>query len=144
MKITGWRRELARGARIPRAYGIAWFDRSKCLLICYPWPLSWLARHWRTASWRARRAVRALTGPGADAHEVAHRNWVHKYRQTLADHFTSGYLTGWQECYDACRAAIEEELDQVTSGELEDEEECDSLAGDPLYSIEKTARQKPN
>lgn len=139
MKTSGWRREVARGARIPAAYGVAWMDRSRCLLICYPWPANWVARLWRGLAWRLSRAVRALGGPGPDEQEAVHAQQLHRERQILAEHYAAGYLSGWQECYDTCLEAIEDELRRA------DFPEPDELpAATRIVASMRPPRTKPN
>jgi hypothetical protein len=106
----GWRLELARGARIPRGYALAWVDMSRWVAVCYPWPVNLAARCWRTASWRLRQAVRAFHGPGRDAQLTAAAQRTFRQRQALAERYAAGYLCGWQDCFDACMEVVEEEL----------------------------------
>ena len=89
---------------------LAWIDVSRGVAVCYPWPANWLARQWREAVWRVNRAARALQGPSREQQEIVNAHRVFRERQVLAEHYASGYLTGWQECYDACLEALEEEL----------------------------------
>ncbi len=110
MKTRGWRRELAQGATMPFGYAMAWVDWSRRMTVCYPWPASWLARQWREFVWRMARAARALGGPGREKEEMTNAQRIHRERQILAEEYASGYLTGWQECFEACVEAIEEEL----------------------------------
>lgn len=110
MKTRGWRRELAQGARIPFSYRVAWVDRSRRLAVCYAWPVSWLARQWSEFVWRIVRAASALAGPGREEQEVADAQRIYRERQIIAEKFAAGYLNGWQECFDACMEAIEEEF----------------------------------
>jgi hypothetical protein len=80
------------------------------LTVCYPWPASWLARQWREFVWRIACAAHVLVGPGREKLEVADAQRIYRERQIIAEEFAAGYLNGWQECFDACMEAIDEEL----------------------------------
>jgi len=112
MKTKGWRRELAQGASMPPGYGLAWMDWSRRVAVCYPWPTNWLARQWREFVWRIARAARALGGPGPEEQQIADAQRIYRERQILAEEFAAGYLTGWQECSDACVEAIAERIER--------------------------------
>ncbi len=106
----GWKVELPRGRHIPLGYGLAWVDMSRWVAVCVPWPLNLIARWWRAGNWRLRHVGRALAGPGVDAQFVADSQRVFREEQALAEQYAAGYLSGWQECFDACLEAVEEEL----------------------------------
>lgn len=110
MKTPGCRRELAQGASMPFSNRVAWVDWSRRLAVCHPWPVSWLALQWREFAWRIVRAASALGGPGREEQEVADAQRIYRERQMIAEEYAAGYLDGWQECFDACMEAIEEEL----------------------------------
>jgi len=112
MKTRGWRRELAQGAKMPLGYRLAWVDWSRRVAICYPWPANWLARQWRELVWRIERAARVLGGPGPEEQQVADAQRIYRERQVLAEEFAAGYLTGWQECLDACVEVIEQQVER--------------------------------
>ena len=112
MKTQGWRRELGQSARMPLGYGLAWVDWSRRVAVCYPWPANWLARQWREFVWRIERAAHALGGPGPEEQQVADAQRIYRERQILAEEFAAGYLTGWQECLDACVETIEEQVER--------------------------------
>jgi hypothetical protein len=139
MKTNGWKREVARGARLPAGYAVAWMDRSRCLLVCYPWPVNWAARQWREFAWRLARAMRVFGGIGPDEQESVDALEFHRERQALAEHYVTGYLAGWQECYDTCLEAIEEELGRAGVGEIEEFPTAVRIQASP-----KPPRIKPN
>lgn len=112
MKTRGWRRELVQDAKMPLGYGLAWVDWSRRVAVCYPWPANWLARQWREFVWRIERAARVFRGPGPEEQQVADAQRIYRERQILAEEFATGYLTGWQECLDACVETIEQQVER--------------------------------
>ncbi len=106
----GWRVDLPRGRHIPLGYGLAWVDMSRWVAVCVPWPLNLIARWWRAGNWRVRRVARALAGLGIDAQFVADSQRIYREEQALAEQYAAGYLSGWEECFDACLEAVQEEL----------------------------------
>ena len=81
--------------------------------VYYPAPLNWILRVLRELRHRAQLAVRA---PGIEREDVFQMQRLHKERERLAEEYARGYLSGWQECFKTCMAAVEEEIsnaDQV-------------------------------
>ena len=112
MKTGGWRKELARDTKMPPNYELAWMDWSRGVAVCYPWPMNWLARQWHGFVWRITRASCAFRGLGPEEQHVADAQRIYRQRQILAEEFAEGYLTGWQECLDACIETIEQQIEQ--------------------------------
>jgi hypothetical protein len=112
MKTRGWRRELAQDMKMPLGYGLAWVDWSRQVAVCYPRPANWLVRQWREFVWRVTHAACAFGGPGPEEQQVAEAQRIYRERQVLAEEFATGYLTGWQECIDACIETIEQQVER--------------------------------
>jgi flagellar biosynthesis/type III secretory pathway protein FliH len=55
-----------------------------------------------------------------------------RQRERLAEEFATGYLSGWRECYEACMAAVNEEL-----ACLDEVWEVDALLAETPKSLRK-------
>lgn len=97
-------RELTFGAPIPRGWRIAWYEPRRRVGVYFPAGLNWLMRAGRELDWRVSIAWNAHT---RERHESEELQRIFRERQRLAEECAAGYLTGWQECMDACVAALE-------------------------------------
>jgi hypothetical protein len=100
-------RELPEGARQPRGWRLAWHEHGRRVGIYLPMPLHWLA--WLTRELRYRISL-AWEAPSRERKEFYDRERIHRERQRLAEEFARGYLAGWQECFLACKEAMQEEF----------------------------------
>ncbi len=108
--MTQWlgiRRELTHGVARPRGWRMAWRVPRRRSGIYFPAPLHWLARTLRELAWRVRLL---LTAPSREETEIHDAERVYNERRRLAEEFARGYMTGWRECFDACKEALEEGL----------------------------------
>ena len=114
MKIVkSLRKEATHGAVIPAGWRLAWYEPKRRVGVYYPAPLNWILRVLRELRHRAQLAVRA---PGIEREDVFQMQRLHKERERLAEEYARGYLSGCQECFKTCMAAVEEEIshaDQV-------------------------------
>lgn len=101
------RRERPEGAPQPRGWRLAWYERRGRVGIYLPMPLHWLARFTREVRYRISLAWQA---PSRERKEFYDCERIHRERQRLAEEFARGYLAGWQECFQVCKEAMEEEL----------------------------------
>lgn len=76
------RRTVVEGEMIPRFYGAAWFDHSRCVSVCFPLPLNWVA-------WAAREAL-------------------YRLKQTPKTRYDKAYARGRRDAYLASRERVEE------------------------------------
>ena len=107
------RKEVSHGGVIPRGWRMAWYEPPRRIGVYYPAPLHWALRALREISYRIRAALRAPQIERAQAFEL---NRAYRERQRLADEYVRGYMCGWNECYEACLFAAEDE--SSGSGEL--------------------------
>lgn len=107
------RREIVRGARIPRGWRIAWYEPKRRVGVYSPAPLHWILRVGREAVHRIRHAIAAPAIEHAEAVEMERR---HGERQRLSEEYSRGYLTAWRDCVRVCQAAVEDEF--VTADDL--------------------------
>jgi len=96
-------RELTFGARVPRGWGMAWYEPQRRLAVYFPMPLHWLMRVARELVWRAGLAWRS---PSRERHESDEIQRAFRERQRLAEEYATGYLAGWRECVEACIQAL--------------------------------------
>jgi hypothetical protein len=106
-KFLRLRREVGHGGKIPRAWGMAWYEPRRRVGIYYPAPLHWLVRLARGCAYRIRTALRA---PGREGTQIFEMQREHQHRLRLSEEYANGYMAGWQECYAVCVEAMQEEL----------------------------------
>lgn len=102
-----WRREIGHGGVVPRGWRMAWYEPRRRTGIYYPAPLHWLLRTLRGCLYRLRIALRS---PGRDGAQFFEMQRAHFTRRQLSEEYANGYMAGWQECYEVCVAAVQEEL----------------------------------
>jgi hypothetical protein len=101
------RREVAHGGMIPWGWQMAWYEPRRRVGVYFPAPLHWVLRALREIAYRVRVAARA---PGFECAQVFELQRAHRQRQHLADEYARGYMAGWNECFEACLVAVEEEI----------------------------------
>ena len=113
MKLTKrFCREVGHGGIVPRGFQMAWYEPRRRVGVYFPAPLHWAIRALREFRYRLRVALRA---PAIEQAEVFEMQRTHRERHRLAEEYAHGYLTGWQECFETCLAAVEEEISRVDS-----------------------------
>ena len=100
-------REIGHGGIVPRGWRMAWYEPQRRVGVYYPTPLHWVLRVLRGCVYRIRIALRA---PGREGAQVFAMQRAHSTRRLLAEEYANGYMAGWQECYEVCVAAVQEEL----------------------------------
>lgn len=100
-------REVSHGGKIPRGWGLAWYEPRRRVGIYFPAPLHWLTRLVRGCIYRIRVALR---GPGREGAQIFEMQREHQHRLRLSEEYANGYMAGWQECYAVCVEAMQEEL----------------------------------
>jgi len=86
---------------------MAWFDPCRGVAVYYPLPLHYFLRALREILYRVRLAFCSHTIEEA---QTLKNHRTHSERQRLADEYAHGYLAGWNECFDTCMQAVEEEV----------------------------------
>lgn len=76
----------------------------------------WVVRGWREIAWRADVALRA---PSLARQQAANEERAYLEEKRLSEEYARGYLCGWQECFEACVEAIEEEIGALEEGLLD-------------------------
>lgn len=109
--FSSFRKELSLGERVPRCYGMAWYEPRRNVGVYFPVPFHSVVRLCRNL----RRLVSAAFGSHESEHAIAVEfQRLERERQRLADEFARGYLKGWRECFQTCLSAIEDEISQNT------------------------------
>lgn len=99
-------KSVARGGTIPPGWRMAWYEPRRRTAVYGPMPLHWILRFIREFAYRLRWVFAA---PTIEKSEFLEMQRSLQERQRLADEYSRGYLAGWQECFDACLSAIEDE-----------------------------------
>ncbi len=105
----GLRREVGHGGMVPPGWQMAWYEPRRRVGVYYPSPLHWVLRALREIFYRLRVAMRS---PAIECTQVFEMQRSYRDRQRMADEYARGYLIGWRECFHACLAAVEEELER--------------------------------
>lgn len=101
------RREIGHGGKVPCGWGMAWYEPRRRVGIYYPAPLHWILRTVRGCVYRIRIA---LDAPGKEGSQFFELQRAQHNRRELSEEYANGYMAGWQECYDVCVEAMQEEL----------------------------------
>ena len=96
-------REITWGARIPDGWNMAWYEPRRRVAVYFPFPFHWFARIARELHWRLNLAWNAAP---QERHESCEIQRAFHERQVLAEEYASGYLDGWEECFDAWTRAM--------------------------------------
>lgn len=107
------RREVSHGGIVPRGWRMAWYEPQRRIGVYYPAPLHVIVRIARELGYRLRLA---MDTPPAECAQVFGMARARRERERLAEEFSSGYMAGWNECFEACMDAVQEEFlnrDQV-------------------------------
>lgn len=99
-------KSVAQGGTIPAGWRMAWYEPRRRTAVYGPVPLHWMLRFAREFGYRLRLMFAAPTIEKSESLEMQRSQ---RGRQRLADEYSRGYLAGWQECFDACLSAIEDE-----------------------------------
>jgi hypothetical protein len=103
MNRTFWKREIAEGMGVPRGWHCAWREPKRGVMVCMRAPFHRIAGVWRAFAWRMHVANLAASQEEQERWEMGIRG---RERQRLAEEYASGYMSGWRECYEACKAAF--------------------------------------
>ncbi len=72
-----------------------------------------ICRGWRELT---RRADLALNAPSLEYQQIADADFAHLVPKRLTEEYARGYLCGWQECFETCMQAIEDEIGALEEG----------------------------
>jgi hypothetical protein len=120
------------------------------------WRVEWRAWARRVASaaratvelirrgWRefTRRAGLALNAPSLERQQMADADRTYLVRKRLTEEYSRGYLCGWQECFETCMQAIEDEIGALEEGLWEAPAEASpgTRADAALAAVQRKAR----
>src|ERR1700722_19163571 len=103
------RKEAGHGKAVPAGWRMAWYEPRRRVGVYFPAPLHFMFRALRELVYRWRTAVAA---PSIEHAEVFEMQREHRERERMADEYARGYLNGWRECFRACLAVVEDELER--------------------------------
>lgn len=72
-----------------------------------------ICRGWRELT---RRADLALNAPSLEHQQIADADFARLVRNRPTEEYARGYLCGWQECFEMCMQAIEDEIGALEEG----------------------------
>ena len=79
------------GERIPRFYGIAWRDHSRCVYVCYPLPFNWIAWALREVLFRLKQTPKTRYDKAYSLGRQAATTHMHKrIEEARQDGYTEG------------------------------------------------------
>jgi hypothetical protein len=102
-----FQKSVAQGGRVPWGWRKAWQEPRRRVGVYSPAGLHWIFRFVREAIHRVRGAV---GGPSIELAAALEIERAHRERQRITEEYSRGYLAGWRECFEACMAAMEDEL----------------------------------
>lgn len=100
----GFRHDCSLGSRKRRGWRLAWYEPRRHTGVYLPIPFHWVARGIREVAYRLRLAYSA---PRLQLREYQEATRTLHERERMAEEFARGYLCGWQECFDACKEAVD-------------------------------------
>jgi hypothetical protein len=100
-------KSVVQGGRIPWGWRRAWQEPKRRAAVYSPAGLHWI---FRLARELVHRVCGAIAAPSIEVAEAFEIERTHRERQRLAEEYSRGYLAGWRGCFDACMAAVEDEL----------------------------------
>lgn len=86
---------------------VEWRARARRAVSAVRTTIELICRGWRELT---RRTGLALNAPSLEWQRAADERRAYLVRKRLTEEYSRGYLCGWQECFETCMQAIEDEI----------------------------------